>query len=109
MNIWALNKDNSIKHLLLMLAHDMGADAFELIDVESLHPQAVRIGSHDTDATAYLYTYGQADEHYGLHLEYPGHEDSNISSLEVIHENLNYSRLLDILKDHLDWYARLTD
>ncbi len=102
MNIWALDKDISIKHLLLLLTQDIAADGITLIDPENLHHKAVRIGNNRNAATAYLYTYGQAEGKYGLHLEYPHHEESNISELEDMYEELNYESLLEILKVHFN-------
>jgi hypothetical protein len=103
MNIWALDKDNTIKHLLLLLTQEFGADAITLPDADSLHHKAVRIASRNTPATAYLYSYGQADERYGLHLEYPYNAESNISELEDMYEDLSYESLLEILKVHFEW------
>lgn len=102
MNIWSLDKDISIKHLLLLLSQEAGVQTFKLLDAERLHHKAIRIGIQDTAATAYLYTYGQSTEHYGLHLEYPFHAESNISELEEIYEDLSYDTLLEKLKVHFN-------
>jgi len=103
MNIWALDKDNSIKHLLLLLEQDMGADAFTLPDAENLHYKSIRLGSTRVLATAYLYTYGQNREHYGLHLEYTYNQELNSSEQEEMYEDLSYEALLEILIVHFDW------
>lgn len=108
MNIWALDKDNSIKHLLILLTQEFGTAAITLLNVDKLHHKAIRIGSPDTTATAYLYTYGQADQHYGLHLEYPYNEESNISELEEMYEDLCYASLLEMLKVHFQWCPHKT-
>ena len=108
MNIWALDKDNSIKHLLLLLEQDAGADAFILCDAEQLHPKSIRLGTHEGPATAYLYTYGQTEGHYGLHLEYPYNQELNTSEQEDMYEDLTYDAVLKILTVHFDWH-RNTD
>ncbi len=100
-NLWALDKDSAIKHLLLLLRQDMGSDAFELVDTDQLNHQSIRLGTRHTPATVYIYTYGQRKDRYGLHLEYPRFEESNVSELEEIYEDLNYDKLLEILKLHL--------
>ena len=105
MNIWALDKDISIKHLLLLLTQEVGIEAIKLLDVETLHHKSIRIGTKDSEATAYLYSYGQTEQHYGLHLEYPYNKESNISEIEDMYEDLCYVKLLEMLKVHFHWYA----
>lgn len=103
MNVWALDKDNSIKHLLLMLSHEIGNHAYYLIDTETLHHQSVRIGSSSSEGSAYIYTYAQETEHYGLHLEYPNNNQLSLSNQEDIYEDLDYKSLLEMLKVHFHW------
>jgi hypothetical protein len=104
MNIWALDKDNSIKHLLLLLEQDVGPDAFTLPDAESLHHKSIRLGSTRVLATAYLYTYGQNPDRYGLHLEYPYNPELNTSEQEDMYEDLTYDAVLEILMTHFNWH-----
>lgn len=101
MNIWALDKDLTIKHLLLLLAQEFGTRDTFLLDVEQLHPKAVRIGSTASPATAYIYTYGQAEHRYGLHLEYPHNDEGNISEQEDMYEDVGFEKLLEMLRVHL--------
>lgn len=103
MNVWALDKDISIKHLLLMLSHENGKYEYYLIDGETLHPQSVRIASNSSEGSAYIYTYAQNEERYGLHLEYPQDSQLSLSSQEDIYENLDYKSLLEMLKVHFHW------
>lgn len=103
MNIWSLDKDISIKHLLLLLTQDIGQESIILLDKEQLHHKSIRICTKGSDATAYLYCYGQAEERYGLHLEYPYNKESNISELEDMYEDLRYENLLEMLKVHFQW------
>lgn len=107
MNIWVLDKDDSIKCLLLLLQQSFGPDQLCILDSDCLHPKAVRIGEQGSSATAYLYTYGQMDHRYGLHLEYPYLEESNISELEEMYEDLVYDNLLEMLKVHFQWEVQV--
>jgi hypothetical protein len=104
MNIWAMDKDNTIKHLLILLEQDLGSDAFTLPDAESLHHKSIRLGSTHVLATAYIYTYGQSPDHYGLHLEYPFNPELNTSEQEEMYEDLDYDALLEILMTHFNWH-----
>jgi hypothetical protein len=105
-NLWGLKKDISIKHLLLLLQQDMGKDGFILLSADKLDAYAIRLGAAHTEATAYLYTYGQRADRYGLDLEYPVNAERNISESEQGYEDLRYDWLLEILKQHLQWYER---
>ncbi len=107
-NLWGLKKDISIKHLLLLLQQDMGQDGFTLKSVDKLDDHSIRLGSEQTQATAYLYTYGQRNDRYGLDLEYPVNSEQNINEQEYCYEDLRYDWLLEILKQHLQWYDRET-
>jgi hypothetical protein len=107
-NLWGLKKDISIKHLLLLLQQDMGKDGFTLISADQLDNYSIRLGSTLTTATAYLYTYGQRADRYGLDLEYPVNVERDITQQEQSYEDLRYDWLLEILKQHLEWYERET-
>lgn len=105
-NLWGLKKDISIKHLLLLLQQDMGKDGFTLLSADKLDNHSIRLGATHSSATAYLYTYGQRAERYGLDLEYPVNTENNITTQEMSYEDLRYDWLLEILKQHLEWYDR---
>lgn len=95
MNVWALNKHQDIRHVLLLLFEQLGADAFLIDPLTSLDPRAVYL-LHRADAgvRAWLYTLGQAAGRYGVHLEYPHASDT--------HENLGLKALADVLAVHFD-------
>ena len=103
MNIWALDKDESIKLLLLLLNQQLGASSF-VIDVrQDLDPKAVRLLKADKQGiSAYLYTYGQDTDTYGVHLELPVHEERDRSNDMEIYEGISIERLVDILCVHFD-------
>lgn len=72
MNIWAMDKDQSIQHLLLLLQARLGNAAF-LVDEQTDCDRCAVFICHPEDPLlrAYLYTVGQDGGRYGLHLEYP--------------------------------------
>jgi len=102
MNIWALDKDFRIKHLLILLQHNFGDNSFEVIS-EIQEKQAVRlIKINDNSLSVYIYTYGQNDDHYGVHLEYPNFSETNYSDTLDIYDNVNYETLCGLVQMHLD-------
>lgn len=102
MNIWALDKDLRIKHLLLLLSEQLGSQCFEISEAATLDPMAIRICKPDEkDMSAYLYTYGQDDERYGVHLEYPLLLETATSKTIEMQEDLNFEQLVAVLQVHL--------
>lgn len=102
-NIWALEKDLSIKCLLLLLTDTFGAETFDVITPDEGHAQSIRlIRAGDQSLHAYVYTYGQKAECYGIHLEYPSPVDSlRFDTTEII-EEVSYERLVAILAVHFN-------
>ncbi|MGB1091875.1 MAG: hypothetical protein ACPGYX_07110 [Oceanobacter sp.] len=100
-NIWAMEKDQSIKHLLLLLTEQLGKDSF-LIDSRIVtDDRAVYLCQADEiEMRAYLYTLGQDEGHYGVHLEYP--ESSEANPIYDAFENLTLRGLVDLLAIHFD-------
>lgn len=101
MNIWSIDKDISIKHILLLLNNHLGEGTFKLDETSNVHPKAVYL-EHPVDPgfRAYLFTTGQEADRYGLHLEYP--ESAVNSNLIDAYENLKLVPLLNILAVHFD-------
>ncbi|MBB3102006.1 hypothetical protein [Azomonas macrocytogenes] len=95
MNIWALDKHQDIRHVLLLLHEQLGPDAFVVDATTSLDSRAIYL-RHRTDegVRAWLYTLGQNSGHYGVHLEYPNSTDP--------HENVPLSALVEMLAVHFD-------
>lgn len=103
MNIWALEKDESIKVLLLLLSDRVGAANLVLSERQELDSRAVRLAkSDDPLVSAYLYTYGQDEGRCGVHLEFPQHDESDISSSLDVYENVAIGTLADMLSVHFD-------
>lgn len=101
MNIWALDKDLRIKHLLLLLSERLGSQSFA-IDAASTDTMAVRIYKPDEqDMSAYLYTYGQDADRYGVHLEYPLLVGTATSKTIEMQEDLDFEQLVAVLQVHL--------
>lgn len=101
-NIWALEKDLSIKHLLLLLVDTFGKGQLDLPAPTEGHPCSILLSSqNDDNVYAYIYTYGQRPEHYGVHLEYPSQADSRRFDTTEILEDISYERLVEILSVHL--------
>lgn len=102
-NIWAIEKDNSIKLLLLLLSEALGSDNFYIAENYQLDCRAIRIHRPDDYLiSAYLYTYGQNEGRYGMHLEFPFHDEVDISSSMDIYEDISFNNVVDLLKVHFD-------
>ena len=102
-NIWALDKDISIKHLMLMLMEYFGDDAFDINTDRQDHPQSICLYKPDSrEVQAYLYTYGQDEEHYGVHLEFPAIANNQRFDNTEIYENTSLDNLVEILAVHFD-------
>jgi hypothetical protein len=103
MNIWALDKHESIKVLLLLLSEQVGTEKLVLSERQEVDERAVRLAKSDEPLiSAYLYTYGQAEGRCGVHLEYPQHDESDISSSLDVYENVPVEALADMLSVHFD-------
>ena len=101
MNIWALNKDDSVRQALVLLQNHLGMDSFVVEASDELHPCAVFLQHRNDPAfRAYLYTLGQVDQRYAVHLEYP--EDMTNVNLIDAYENLSMRALVDILAVHFE-------
>lgn len=102
MNIWALDKDLSIKHLLLLLTESLGPEGFCISDEAALNAMSVRVHSAgEVKMSAYIYTYGQDAERYGVHLEYPSPTDMTSRDTIEMQENIEFDQLLALLQVHL--------
>jgi hypothetical protein len=100
-NIWALDKDQSIKHLLLLLQSHLGALEFIIEDCKGLHKNSVFLRhSSESDFRAYIFTIGQQPNRYGIHLEYP--DFITEGSIIGVYENITLKSLVDMLAVHFD-------
>ena len=97
--VWSLQKDESIKHLLILLFDHFGKT--ELVaDVDNLCNDRAICLMHRNDRAVrlYIFTYGHAAEKYGVHVEYP------IACLPypASYENVSFTQLTDIVELNLD-------
>lgn len=105
MNIWALDKDVSIKHLLLMLQRTFGEDSLELVITQEVD-KAIRLYKRgDSTLSVYIYTYAQEPEYYGIHLEYPDLKETSSNNTLDIYDNVDYDNLCNLLQAHLDIFS----
>ena len=103
MNIWALNKDTNIKHLLLLLTELFQQTCFEIIDNPKDDKQSIRLGnSKVSDTQLYIYTYGQNVGCYGVHIKFPDLQETNYKDTLEIYENISFNTLINIIVTNLD-------
>ena len=103
MNIWAADKDIRIKHLLLMLNEIFQPGSLEIILSEEDDSRAVRLKNpHVPETQIYIFTYGQEDDLYGVHIEFPNLQETNYSDTVEMFENISFESLVDILTVNLD-------
>lgn len=101
MNIWSLDKQNTIRQLLIRLEDEFGKDSFHVLDPNDTHELSVRIAPLDKSVTIYIYCYGQNSGHYGVHLEFPKTVGTPLSQDEEIYEDVSIQRLTDMLSLYL--------
>lgn len=103
-NIWALNKDPAIKVILLMLQHKLGPDTFLLLDEERLNDKAIRIATDATrhELSAYVYSYAQSKERYGLDLEFPYLIETHADDQSIRLNDLTAEEVLERVIEHLE-------
>lgn len=101
MNIWALQKHQDIKFLLLSLQDCFPADSF-IIDTDTpVDSRAVFLGHREEpEVRAYLTTIGQEEGRYGVQLEYP--KEMITANLIDAYENLTLAALVEMLSVHFD-------
>ncbi len=97
MNVWAINKDMPLKLLLLELVHRYGENTLAL-NTREQHFQAIELCTlNDHSLSAYIYTFAQGPERYGIDLKYP------IPAHNIVgeNENLTLDQTIEIISIHL--------
>lgn len=96
LNVWAINKDIPLKVLLIEWGHRYGADKFAL-NLHEQHFQAIElIAAHNGKLRAYIYTFAQPSERYGIDLKYPLAEHNSLGE----NENQTLEQIIAILQTH---------
>ena len=101
MNIWSLDKPNTIRQLLLRLEEEFGKDAFHVVEPQETHELSVRIAPPDESMTIYIYCYGQRSGHYGVDFEFPTTIGTPLSQDEESYDDVSFPRLVEMLSLHL--------
>lgn len=102
MNIWAIDKDISIKLLLILLDEKINLEQLSIVQAVALNSKAIRFSDPlIEDLCAYIYSYGQVQDHYGVQLEYPRYETSQFYTTETF-EEVTLTRLVDLLTVHFN-------
>jgi len=84
--------------MLLLLAQQFKAGCYDIIDNPADDKRSIRLGNpHDTNVQLYIYTYGQEQDRYGIHIEYPNLQETNYSDTLEIYENITFSHLVNII------------
>ncbi|GAB1257730.1 hypothetical protein NBRC116494_22320 [Aurantivibrio plasticivorans] len=100
-NIWALDKHMGIKSLLLVLVDHLGEASFKININETVNRQAIYIEHPECEGLrAYLYNYGQEQNCYGAHLEFP--DVGGETSIYNTFEGLSVAQLSSMLASHFD-------
>lgn len=107
MNIWALAKDLHLKHLLLVLSEKFGAEAILLgSEWRDDHAALALLHRELPGVMAHVFTWGQTSGHFGVHLEFPAHPDSDPDAVATGKEEISLHELVEILAAHLDLQPR---
>ena len=103
MNIWSADKEIRIKHLLLMLTEIFQPGSIEIILSNEDDARSVRLKNPQApDTQVYVFTYGQEEDRYGIHIEFPNLLETNYNDTLEIYENIEFESLVNILITNLD-------
>lgn len=102
LNIWSLEKDINIKNLLLRLKTHLVWKDLRVICRDEEDNSSIRLTSANPSATElYIYCYGQSEDHYGVHIEFPDINENNYGDTLEIHENMTFEQLLNLIEINL--------
>jgi hypothetical protein len=103
-NIWTLDKDLSIRAILIMLQQVVGPEGFMLLDEDKLNEKAVRIISSATrdELSAYVYSYAQREGRYGLDLEFPFLIETRADDQTIRLNDLTAEEVVEKIITHLE-------
>jgi len=111
-NIWTLDKDLSIRAILIMLQQVVGPEGFLLLNEEQLNEKAVRIISNATRdelsayvyvyVYVYVYSYAQREGRYGLDLEFPFLIETRADDQTIRLNDLTTEEVVEKIIQHLE-------
>lgn len=100
--VWALRKDESIKHLLILLFEHFGTGRLVAEVDDFCNDRAIcLIRPRDHTVRIYIYTYGHDTGRYGVHVEYPVAPLPYPLTNPVSYEDMVFEQLTDIIETHL--------
>lgn len=103
MNIWSLHKHRNIKLLLLTLQHQLTFNSFCIEYSENNDFESVFLFKKNQPLLrAYIFTYGQDPDKYGIHLEYPQFEETSFSNAIQAYEGYSLDQVVDTLVMHFE-------
>lgn len=102
MNIWALPKAVELRLLLLTLRETAGIGRLILDCDDDTNRQALLLCDAQIEGlSAYLFTYGQSKERYGLQLNYPGLMNGTLPPYGLM-EELTLQQVIEQLCMHFE-------
>ncbi len=102
LNIWSIDKHVSIKKLLIIIDEEINLSHFDVELNSAPTPQAIRLIEADTPGlAAYIFSYGQSENHYGIDLEYPILEKGQVVNPDS-YEEKSIKQVIDLLKRHFN-------
>lgn len=103
MNIWSCNKHKSIKLLLFKVVKQFGDEhvCIESRDNKDYFSVAL-IKPDQPEVSAYIYTYGQTRDEYGLHIEYPWFGEDGLNDTLYAYDGLNINQVINTLATHFE-------
>lgn len=103
MNVWSLDKHKSLRLLLLKLDKQLGFKKISFARDEDDDYQTVMLVKPDQpDVRAYIYTYGQPDKYYGIHLEFPWFIENEFNDSILVFESLTLKQVINSIATHFD-------
>ncbi len=98
MNVWALDKEMRIKHFLLEVIHRYGKNHFSIHELPEQYRAIGIFESNKPELSAYVFTFAQDTDKYGIDLYYPVVQHNIVGE----NENLSLEQLFSIFSIHFD-------
>jgi hypothetical protein len=105
MSALALNKYRRLETLLQRLARVIQTGQLAIGHGWRDDEQAIGFYKpEEPQLASYIFTHGQPEGCYGIHLEYPDLGDNDRGNVPLVCENVRLERLLDLLTMHFGLY-----